>query len=252
MVVRKTCNSKMRVLGIDFESTGLEIGTDKIVEMGVCLWDVEGKRPLVTVGVFLYDESYPPIKADAFKTHGISLEMLKEFGTSPKQNLTWLEGFVRDHKPDVACGHNGTAFDKPLLMHELKALGITAPHLEALHWLDTRMDIPVKGESTKLKYMAADHGFVNPFAHRAVFDVMTMLQVLSNYDLDEVVRTSKVPLVRLEARMVFKDPQFNAKKDLVKKNKYIWDSEKTVWWKMVREPDVEAEMKTVPFAQIKI
>lgn len=241
----------MRVLGIDFESTGLDLNVDRIIEMGVCLWEVETKRPLVTVGVFLYDEvTYPPVKPDAFKTHGISLEMLKEFGTSPKQNLTWLEGFVRDHKPDVACGHNGGAFDKPLLQAELKRLGVTAPHLNALHWLDTRVDIPVKGESTKLKYMAADHGFVNPFAHRAVFDVMTMLQVLSNYDLAEVVKTSKIPMVMLTARMTFNDPSFKAKKDLVKKNKYQWDSDKKVWFKNVREPEVVVEMQLVPFAKI--
>ena len=46
-----------RLLGLDVETTGFDTANDRIVEMGFALWDVETKRPLVTVGTFYYEPS---------------------------------------------------------------------------------------------------------------------------------------------------------------------------------------------------
>ena len=40
----------------------------------------------------------------------------------------------------------------------------------------TDVPYPETIATRKLTYLAADHGIVNPFAHRALFDVITMMQ----------------------------------------------------------------------------
>jgi hypothetical protein len=94
--------------------------------------------------------------------------------------------------------HNGNLFDKPLLEAGMKRQGLD---FMLRPWIDTKTDIeyPEEIKTTKLKYLACEHGFVNPFSHRAVFDVLTMLTVLSRYDIQEVIALSQQPAVRLQA-----------------------------------------------------
>ena len=40
------------------------------------------------------------------------------------------------------------------------------------------------------------HGFLNPFPHRAVTDVMSMLKIASQYDLDRMADLAKLPHCR--------------------------------------------------------
>jgi DNA polymerase III subunit epsilon len=205
------------------------------------------------VGVFLYDEGYPPLSEEVIRVTGITDDMLKEFGTSPKANLLWLEDFCRKHKIDYLCGHNSENFDKPLLLAELARHGVDAPTLKALPWIDTRTDIPFPTEpdSRRLKHLAGDHGFVNPFSHRAVFDVLTMLKVLSHYDINAVLEYQKIPFVTVRAMVSYDDRQ------LAKDQRFSWEKlgEKTYpkcWVKRIKANKLEEEKKSCKFQIVPI
>lgn len=216
----------MRLLGFDAESTGLDTSTDRITEIGLCLWEVETKRPLVALGFFLQDEELlkkariPETAQMMDRVCGITPDLLEEFGTTAKENFVWLDRFVQKHKPDYLVAHNAEGFDKPLLYSELKRHGLSESALYKIPFIDTRTDIPFASEpdSRKLKHLAADHGFVSPWAHRALFDVMTMLRILSNYDIKDVLEYQKIPFVTTRAivsydqRQLAKDMRFSWEK----------------------------------------
>ena len=76
--------------------------------------------------------------------------------------------------------------------------------------IDTVMDLPLdraKFKSMKLPYLAADHGFVNPFPHRALFDVLTMFKIASQYDLDEILKLARSPRIIIRAVVSFDEKQ---------------------------------------------
>lgn len=231
----------MRILGIDLETTGLDVTTERPVEIGVCLWDVESKKPIVSRGFFCWEESYPPIQPDAFKTHGITLEVIKEFGEHPKDVLQWIEGFIVKHGVTALCAHNGNGYDKPLLLNEIKRLGLDLPRLTTMHWIDTQTDLPEYGKSRSLLYMAAEKGFVNPYSHRAQFDVAAMLKILSHYDVAEVVRQGMIPKVKLRGRLSPGEVGFEEKKNWLKARRYSWDGDNKYWVKEFKENEIEAE-----------
>lgn len=233
----------MRLLGLDFETTGLDTATARITEVGAALWDVPTKRPLVTIGAFLHDPTYPPQSDDIIRLTGITDAMLLEFGTEPGANLRWLDGFCAKHEVQYICAHNGENFDKPLLMSELARHSVETRCLRTLPWIDTRTDIPFPTEpdSRKLNHLAMDAGFINPFAHRAVFDVLTMLRVLSNYDINHVLEYQSIPFVVCRANVAYAD------RDKAKAQRYSWEKigEKTYpkyWVKRVKLNLLDAEI----------
>lgn len=241
----------MRLFGFDAETTGLDTAVERVTEIGACLWDTELQKPIVTVGVFLNDDGIrariadPEVAAMMLRVSGTTPSILEEFGTDPRANFQWVNDFCGRHRVDYIVAHNGTNYDKPLLLAELDRFGLPAPVLRALPWLDTRTDIPFPTEpdSRRLVHLATDHGFLNPFPHRAVFDVLTMLKVLSHYKLDEVIAYSKIPFILCRAIVTFDQKQWA--KDL----RYSWEKLGTeyhypkCWIKLVKEDKYEAEVK---------
>lgn len=233
----------MRLLGLDLETTGLDTANDRITELGVVLWEVETNRPLVTLGMFLNDSSYPKLTPEITKLTGITDAMLAEFGTEPKANFHWLDGFCKKHEVKYIVAHSAENFDRPFLMSELTRANLPSSGLRDLPWIDTRTDIPFASEpdSRKLKHLALDCGFINPFAHRAVFDVLTMLRILSNYDINAVLEYQRIPFVTCRAVVGFND------KEKAKAQRFSWEKagEKTwpkLWVKRVKLNMLEDEI----------
>ncbi len=60
-----------------------------------------------------------------------------------------------------------------------------------------------------------------PFqSHRALFDVLTMLNILSKYNIDEIIKCAQSPLLRVTAHLDFDN------KDLAIKSGFHWNKEK--------------------------
>lgn len=248
----------MRLLGLDFETTGFDTQNDRITEIGLALWCTERKAPLMTKQIFLYDEGIqarcnPETIAMMERVSGISPAMLQEFGILPKGALEQVDKFSTMHGVDYVVAHNGENYDKPILMAELDRHDATTICLHSLPWLDTRTDIPFSAEpdSRKLKHLALDAGFINPFSHRALFDTLTMLRVLSAYDIEEVISYSKIPFVTIRAVVEYENRQ------LAKDRRFAWErvGDKVYpkkWVKRVKIDQLEKEMKDCPFKIIQL
>jgi DNA polymerase III subunit epsilon len=243
----------MRVLGIDLETTGLDTSKDRITEIGVVVWDVGDKKPLTIYGSLLHDDSYPKVSKEVTEVTGITDAMCKEFGKKPVPKFEWLDRLVVSHNIEYVVAHNGENFDKPLLLAEFDRNNVAAENFRKLKWLDTRYDIPFPSEpdSRKLKYMAADHGFLNPFSHRAVFDVLTMLTVLAHYDIRDVIAYNNIPWIYVEADVTFHTRQ------LAKDQRFSWERIGTgffpkKWVKKIKANELESLQQHCGFKVVEI
>lgn len=225
----------MRVLAIDFETSGLEPSKDRIIEIGCALWDTDRKVVLEAAGFLLrlpIDVKLDPVIT---KLTGITPGDLEEFGGDLPDSLLRIARSCVKAGVSRLVGHNAKAFDRAFLLAEIGRLAVVPPEVQALAalpWLDTMTDLPVPEEmkARKLVHMAADHGFLNPFPHRALFDALTCLRLLSSYPFDEVVRYADAPVVTLSAWGL----PFDRKQE-AKDAGFSWDATRKVWFRKVKD-----------------
>lgn len=241
----------MRVIGWDLESTGLDITKDRILEIGAVLYDTDDKIPLA-----VFSETILPDNVEFREGYesptGLKRANIMEFGIDFRTAMAILGVLVNKHGPDAIVGHNIVGYDLPMLRHEAERAQIEVPFLLGLPVIDTRHDLPFKKEpsSRRQEHLAAEHGFLNPFPHRAVFDVMTCLRLLSCYDFQEVYAMSKIPFVTMRAFVSYDDRQ--KAKDL----RYSWEEAAgkkfpKCWVKAVRENAVDREIETAKIIGVR-
>jgi len=138
---------------------------------------------------------------------------------------------------DAWIGHNVLRFDKQMLEAWAAREGRTIP---SKLWIDTMTDLPgVEGK--KLTYLAADHGLINPFPHSALADCQTVVKIVENYNIEEVVKRASSTVVILQAHH---DRNENEK---AKGAKFRWHPDRKIWWKAVKDIDMQEFTKTLPF-----
>jgi DNA polymerase III alpha subunit (gram-positive type) len=239
------------ILGIDFETTGKDTSKDEIIEIGAVLWDVEKAIPVKIISELLWHED---IWKDATATKErieqitkISYESLVEFGISPQEGLLKLADLMKTPNIIAVVAHNGNEFDKPLLLANAKKFGVEFPELT---WIDSMIDIPynVEIQTRKLSYLATEHGFINPFAHRAIFDVLTMLKVVQQYDIHWIIKLSKESSVTLVAATTPPWQDSGKSNEEAKSRGFRYHSETKRWIKNVKESQVQAEKAAAPFS----
>jgi len=209
----------MIILGLDLETTGLDVTTDQIIEVGAVLWDWERKVPLRILSEMVQIESGVP--AEITELTGITSADLSNYGAPLPRVLKDLHHLGREAQFIVA--HNGLQFDRLFLEREW--LEFPQEKLN-LPWLDTSLDVPypTRMSTRKLSYLAAEHGFLNPFSHRAVFDVLTMLHVLSRYSSEEVLKLQASPLRRVVAQVSYEG------REQAKGAGFRWDPVQRHWY----------------------
>lgn len=109
-------NLKNPLLFFDLESTGLNVATDRIVEISAVKVFPDGKHEVKTRRL----NPTIPISAESQRIHGISNEDVKDcptFKEIAKSLAQWMSGC------DFA-GYNSTKFDIPLLAEEFLRVGI--------------------------------------------------------------------------------------------------------------------------------
>jgi len=224
----------MKLLGIDFETTGLEIDTLRVIEVGACLWDTDLGAPVAMMNHLVYEEGYPNLEPIITEKTGITNEMLRTYGRAPVQVM--LEFYDLLSSCQAAAAHNGKGFDFLILEPEFERCGIQWEKNNFI-WVDTMTDVPYP-ESIKarnLVHLAAEHGFLNPFPHRALTDVLTMLKVMMCYPLETTLEYAQEPTVILKALVDFNE------KDKAKERRYRWDGENKQWVKRVRVSEADRE-----------
>jgi DNA polymerase-3 subunit epsilon len=163
---------------IDFETTGLDPATDRVLEMGVVCFD---DGVLTASQNWLIDPTIPVPEA-ATAVHGITDEML---AGQPRFEQIWSE--IRSYlEGRLAVAYNA-GFDKKFLHSELERMGEATwgdhlpPSMQAdVEWIDplvwARELYPDKGG--KLVEVCAHLGIALDGAHRAANDAEATGKVL--------------------------------------------------------------------------
>ena len=226
----------MKLLGIDLETTGLDVTKDRIIEIGMVLWETDTQTPII-VDSFYVNPGVDTWNAEAEAVNGISQETVEEYGIPTLQALDRVVAW--GERCAYVVAHNGTGFDKPMIESEFEAyeMGLNRP------WLDTQNDIeyPESITTRKLMHLAAEHGFLNPFSHRAVFDVLTMFKILSCYDINQVIAYSLIPTVKVRSMQKFED------NEQAKARGFRWEPETKIWWRTLKQDKLEALQAEAPF-----
>lgn len=221
----------MKILGLDVETTGLDQNNDEITELGLVLWDWEAKKPLKLSNYLIKPNK--PMSEEAQKVTGLTESDFAYAKPVEKVNekLAWYL-----NEADYVMAHNAP-FDKSFVTRTFET-----ELAKSKLWIDSRTDIlydDVLHRSKSLVTLAATHGFLNPFPHRAIFDTMTMLKIASNYDLNVMVFRANSPTVEVVSLAPF------SQKDEVKAHGFYWDAERKVWFLNVKQCDLE--LKEFPF-----
>lgn len=222
----------MKLLGLDFETTGLDPEKDNVIEVGAVIWDTEIHQPLVIDNFFV--NWGVPITEEVTKLNGVHDSYVEEYGLYQGAALDRLLRLMA--RVEAIVAHNGEVFDKPFYKDWYKRL---CPGLEPREqlWIDTKNDLDYPEDLTtrKLTYLAAEHGFLNPFAHRAVFDVLTMMILLDKYNLESVLYSANQPTIMIQALVSFDDRQ------LAKDASFYWDPKKKMWLRSMKSHKYEPE-----------
>lgn len=219
----------MLILGIDLETTGLDPKNDRITEVGAVLWDTDLNSP-----VKFFNELVDPerqISKEITELTGITNDLIQKHSISDLTALTRLLDMMAD--ADLFMAHNAK-FDKGFLEQAFERMSLKMPEKS---WVDSSKDVmyPESISTRKLVHLAAEHKFVNPFAHRAVTDVLTMFQVVSRYNWDETLANAKTPDVTIRALVQF------AEKEKARGTGYRWDADSKAWLKTIKVNQLEKE-----------
>lgn len=232
----------MLLLGIDLETGGAfnaPADTNFITEAGLVLWDTEFGQPVDMLSLLLRNEV--PLAPETVEYTGISEDMLARHGR-PLDIRTLQPVASLMQKADYIVAHNGREFDRPLLEAAFARFGLKMPDTP---WLDTQHDVDYPRNCTgrSLIYLAGFHGMVNPFAHRAVTDVLTMLTILARYDLGTVIANSQRKWIIVQANVGYEG------REKAKARGFRWQNDggrhyEKSWVKRIREdqlPQLQAE-----------
>ena len=225
----------MRILGIDLETTGLV--DPEITEIGAILmgYDQGNYTLLQTFGRIMSGEK--KIEEAAEKITGITNEIRTYFGVD--------FGYIRRglyrlfEEADYIIGHNAIDFDKRIIETEFERHNMTT---DEFIWLDTMYDVPYPDHIRHMSLinLAAMHGHVNLFHHRALFDVAVMFKILEHYEFSAIAERGKYPFISVVAAVNYSN------RELAKNLRYRWYSISQVWLKRIRECDLlkETELTT--------
>lgn len=237
------------ILGIDLEGmnedlvfSGVNLKVDRVTEVGAVLWDFENSKPLQIMSELIDEPDCLPITKEIEELTGINNQMLKDWGLKgdhTKMFLRNLAGFMK--RADYMMAHNGKNYDIPMLKALFERYEI--PWVEKT-WIDTMTDIEYPSTIPMRSMWALEHahGFINPFPHRAVTDVLAMLKIASNYNLDRMAAMAESPIVTLVAKLrapnwknAMDVKLFNQVKNKVAKAKFKWNPEDKLWTKDIQK-----------------
>ncbi|MCK4823129.1 3'-5' exonuclease [bacterium] len=229
----------MIVAGIDFETTSVDKDTCYATELALILWESETNKIIEPMSFLL--ELPAEIEVTNEDITGISKRMTQTYGYRWKEVQAYV--LQRLVYADYLMAHN-VEFDRTILkrMFNWDSHYGEKP-FDDDHWIDTMTDVPYPPtiRTRSLPYLAAEHGFVNPFPHRALFDVATMIKIVGLYDFKVILKYADSPNMWIRATVSFDDKQ------LAKDRHFRWDPENKFWVKQVKEINLDNEEEQADF-----
>lgn len=232
----------MNLLGIDLETSGTDPLKDRIIEFGCVLYDWDDRMPMQLMSELVDPAMENPewqLPKEIVEITGITLHALDRYGRYEKDVLAEVDDMAG--YADYAVAHFGNDFDRPFVEEAYRRCGL--PIFEVQGWIDTAVDVkyPERIKTRNLRHLAAEHEFLNPLCHRAVFDVLTTFKIMENYDLDAIIARSKEPMVYLQALVSFDE------KEKAKERGYRWYAPGKIWWRSFKSSDAEVEVAECGF-----
>lgn len=213
---------------VDLETSGLNCEQDQIIEIGLVEFTFQDDLPPTIVQMYSgLEQPDQDISDEITKITGITNELLRG------RSIDWdiVRGYFT--RASVVIAHN-CAFDAGFLRKRPELAGLE------VHWACSakHIDWSSKGfRSRALNYLAADHGFLNPFAHRALFDCATTYRLIAPHVLELIERSHEKEFVIEAVGSPFET------KDILRQRGYRWDPQNRFWYKCLMESELEAERK---------
>lgn len=219
---------------IDLETTGLQAGKDKIIEVGLVQFRYDKKTceilSIISREDFLQDPGIPLPKLITELT-GLTDEMLK----GQKMDRKRIETLCKESSLIIA--HNA-AFDRGFMHKEF-------PASDECFWACSKDDIDWKANGFScrvLQHLCNDHEFYYE-GHRAEIDCMSLLKLISkNNKKNTTYLKELVDAAFLKEFVLFADGAPFESKDILKNAYFRWDATNKVWTKKIKENNLE-EMK---------
>lgn len=214
---------------VDTETTGLDSNSDKIIEIGLVVFEydpVTGQPIRITDAYGGLEDPGHILKAETTEITGITDAMLKGQRIDDER----VEALLSE--TSIIIAHNA-AFDRPFLENRF-------PVFADLPWGCSLTDIDWNAEklgSRKLDYIAYQMGFFYN-AHRAQDDCEALLEILAQ-PLPVSGKPGLKPILdRLSetTHTVYALYSPFRTKDLLKAQNYRWDPEGKVWFHTVQGP----------------
>jgi DNA polymerase-3 subunit epsilon len=229
----------MIVVGLDIESTGLDKVKDRPIEVGMTLWTTNFNRGLENRSILVQSDNVK-VTSEITEITGINQGMVDRFGLSPGEAYEEVEYFVE--RAEAIVAFNGRRFDIPMFRNWAKRVGKVWPEKFVI---DPYEDMPATHAGPtpgmrpqELITMCAKNGIYYD-AHAASADVEAMLRLMSKFPFETVLERAKSPVVVIQSQ------QDRSQNDRVKKHRFRWHPTLRIWWKAVKQVDLDALAKGV-------
>ena len=224
-------------LYLDTEATGLNLDTDKIIELALVPfeYDAEGRIYRILPAYNALQDPRVPISAFITSITGITDEMV----AGQAIDLDEVARFLAN--ASLVIAHNAR-FDRPFVES-------LYPGFETVAWACSIADVNWNEEGfegVKLEYLGYKYGFFYE-GHRATIDCQAGIELLSQRlpGGERVMKRLLDYAGRTDIRLWAERAPF-AKKDLLKQRGYRWspggNGIRKAWYKDLPEDQVEAEM----------
>ena len=230
---------QIQCLLIDFETTGFDIETDDIIEMGAIPFTVSESGHITSVGQWIswFNEPSKPIPEAITNLTGITDEMVAGHRIDPNA----VELLLKDVTLVIA---HVAKFDRPFAekLH---------PRFCEIDWGCSQSQVPWRDrghDSTKLTNLALAAGYFFG-AHRALDDcgAGVLLLSLPLPDTDQPAMKYLLAASRSDTVRIWALGSPFEKKDVLKSRQYLWSDGTTgqpkTWWKEIPASEEKAELE---------